>query len=74
MNGGPEGEGWPWERNLFPSEVTALVQGVDGVEYVEGIKFYVVDVATGTRSQVDGTITCPPNGLLASYSHAVSIK
>jgi len=74
VNGGPDGEGWPWERSLFPSEVTALVQGVDGVEYVESIRFYVVDVATGTRSAVDGTITCPPNGLLASYSHAVSVK
>jgi predicted phage baseplate assembly protein len=74
VNGGPTGEGWPWERSLFPSEITALVQGVDGVEYVESIRFFVVDVATGTKSPVDGTLTCPPFGLLASYNHAVSVK
>lgn len=74
VNGGPDGEGWPWERSLFHSEVTALVQGVDGVEYVESLKFFVVDVATGTRSAVEGTITCLTNGLLASYNHAVSVK
>jgi predicted phage baseplate assembly protein len=74
VHGGPEGAGWPWERNLFPSEVTAMVQGVDGVEYVEALRFFVVDEATGTRSRVDGPITCLPNGLLASFNHIVNVK
>jgi predicted phage baseplate assembly protein len=74
VNGGPGGNGWPWGRSLFHSEITALVQGIDGVEYVEGVRFYVIDTATGTRSKVEGTITCPPNGLLASFNHAVEVK
>lgn len=74
VNGGPERAGWPWERNLFQSEITALVQGIEGVEYVEDVRFFVVDTATGTKSRVQGTITCPPNGLLASYNHTVSVK
>ena len=74
VNGGPDGDGWPWGRSLFHSEITALVQGIDGVEYVEGVRFFVIDTATGTRSKVDGTITCPPNGLLASFNHNVTVK
>ena len=74
VNGGPERDGWPWERSLFQSEVTALVQGIEGVEYVEGVRFFVADPATGTRTQVQGTISCPPNGLLASFRHVVVVK
>ncbi|MBF6612702.1 MAG: putative baseplate assembly protein [Chloroflexi bacterium] len=74
VNGGPDGTGWPWERNLFQSEITALVQSVDGVEYVEAVRFFVADTATGTRSRVEGTVTCPRNGLLASFSHMVNVK
>ncbi|HKP52224.1 MAG TPA: putative baseplate assembly protein [Chloroflexia bacterium] len=74
VNGGPDGEGWPWGRSLYHSEITSLVQGVDGVEYVEAVRFFVIDTVTGTRSKVDGTITCPPNGLLASFNHAVNVK
>ena len=73
MNGGPDGKGWPWERSLFQSEITALVQGIEGVEYVEAT-FFVADIATGTRSAVQGSITCPANGLLASFSHTVNVK
>ena len=73
VHGGPDGKGWPWERSLFPSEVTAMVQSVEGVEYVDGIRFFVVDIATNTRSAVNGTITCPPHGLLASFNHVVKV-
>jgi predicted phage baseplate assembly protein len=74
VNGGPDNTGWPWSRSLFHSEITALVQGIEGVEYVEGVRFFVIDTATGTRSKVEGTITCPPNGLLASFNHNVTVK
>jgi predicted phage baseplate assembly protein len=74
VKGGPDGDGWPWGRSLFHSEIMALIQGVDGVEYVESLQFYVADLTTRTRSRVDGSITCPPDGLLASYDHAVSVK
>jgi predicted phage baseplate assembly protein len=74
VNGGPESDGWPWGRGLYHSEIMSLVQGVDGVEYVESVRFFVIDTVTGTRSKVDGTITCPPNGLLASFNHTVNVK
>jgi hypothetical protein len=44
------------------------------VEYVETVRLYVVDMITNTRTPVEGTITCPANGLLASYNHVVTIK
>jgi len=74
VNGGPDGDGWPFGRGLYHSEIMSLIQGVDGVEYVDAVRFYVIDTATGTRSKVDASITCPPNGLLASFNHTVNVK
>jgi predicted phage baseplate assembly protein len=73
-HGGPDGTGWPWERSLFQSEVTALVQGIEGVEFVENVRLFVVDVSNDNRTAVAGTLTCPKDGLLASHTHRVSVK
>ncbi len=37
--GGPNGEGWPFGRPLAISEVYAAVERVEGVDYVEEIRF-----------------------------------
>ncbi len=74
VHGGTEGTGWPWERSLFQSEVTALVQGIEGVEFVENVRLFVVDVSNDNRTGVGATLSCPKDGLLASHTHRVSVK
>jgi predicted phage baseplate assembly protein len=74
VHGGPENAGWPWERNLFQSEVTALIHNIEGVEYVEAVRLFVTDTVTGARTPAEGSVTCPPNGLLVSFNHVVNIK
>jgi hypothetical protein len=34
LTGGPQGRGWPFGRDLFASELYALLEGVDGVDHV----------------------------------------
>src|SRR5579859_407509 len=74
VHGGPDGAGWPWERNLFQSEITALVQHIDRVEFVESVDLLVVDTVTGTRTPMEATVPCPANGLLVSFNHLVHVK
>lgn len=37
LTGGPEGEGWPFGRNVYLSDVAALLESIPGVNYVETI-------------------------------------
>jgi hypothetical protein len=74
VHGGPEGGGWPWERSLFLSEVTAMVHQVEGVEYVESIQLFTVDMLNNMRTPAENSIPCQANGLLASATHKVTIR
>ena len=74
VHGGVDHGGWAWEQDLFESEVTALVQRIEGVESVEAVRLFVANPADGTRTQVKSVVQCPQNGLLASFRHLVTIK
>ena len=45
--GGPEGEGWPFGRALYVSEIYERLEGVQGVDYVDGVD--VLGVSTRAR-------------------------
>lgn len=52
VGGGPEGTGWPFGRNVYVSEVYALFDELDLVDYVEAVSLKVsVD---GARLQKEG--------------------
>jgi predicted phage baseplate assembly protein len=70
--GGPKGQGWPFGRGLFPSEIYSVIQSVPDVDYVESAHLFTVDWETGQRQPVTDKITIPPNGLLCSSEHHVS--
>ena len=66
--GGQEGEGWPFGRELFISEIFAQLQGVPGVEYIEAARMLVV----GQESPVS-KISPGPDGLITSGEHAIAV-
>jgi predicted phage baseplate assembly protein len=74
VHGGPDGNGWPWDRNLYASEVTALIHNIEGVEHVENVRLSVADMVTGARTVVEGNVPCPTNGMLVSYGHTVTVR
>ena len=71
--GGSDKTGWSFGRDLFLSELYSIFQGVAGVDYVEEIKLYSVDPETGQRGEAATKISVPPEGLMCSYQHQVTI-
>jgi predicted phage baseplate assembly protein len=69
LYGGPEGNGWPFGRDLIVSEVYSRIQSVDGVEYVEHADIYPVDVSTGERGEATQRLVLDRTGVLCSYEH-----
>ena len=71
--GGPRGQGWPFGRGLFASEIYSVIQSVPDVDYVETAQLFAVDWENGQRNLVEGKITIPANGLLCSSEHQVAV-
>jgi predicted phage baseplate assembly protein len=40
LTGGPDGKGWPFDRDLFLSDVYQCLQGTPGIQFVQGIEMY----------------------------------
>jgi predicted phage baseplate assembly protein len=71
--GGPDGTGWPFGRDLHVSELYALLQRVPGVEFVDELRIFVRDAATGAAPQpAPPRLTLPPGGLICSDAHRVN--
>ena len=71
--GGPKGQGWPFGRGLFPSEIYSAIQNTPDVEYIENVKIYLVDLKTGERQPVNSRISIQANGLICSGEHKVEV-
>lgn len=71
LTGGPDGNGWPFERPLFVAEVYSLLQGIEGVDTVEDAALYQIDVQSGDRGRPLTRITPGSDGLLCSAEHRV---
>jgi len=56
LHGGTEGEGWPFGRAVYASEIYTLFEGIDLVEYVDGVDLKVPQ-AEGWRLQKEGERT-----------------
>ncbi len=40
LTGGPDGKGWPFDRDLFTSDVYQCLQGTPGIQFVQAIEMY----------------------------------
>jgi predicted phage baseplate assembly protein len=49
LDGGPQGTGWPFERDLTGAAVAHLLEGLDGVAAVEEVQLYEYDLRRGER-------------------------
>ncbi|MCU0466882.1 MAG: putative baseplate assembly protein, partial [Anaerolineae bacterium] len=74
--GGPDGEGWPFGRDLFMSDVMAAVLGVPGVNFVRAVKLLPVtyDRRQYTISSEVSEIRLPPQGVVVSYQHNIVLE
>ena len=69
LTGGPAGRGWPFGRDVFRSEVLALIDGVDGVDHVQDLTL----TADGAEPTC-GNVCVAPTRLVASGTHTIQVQ
>jgi predicted phage baseplate assembly protein len=69
FKGGLEGEGWPFGRTVYKSEIYELIEKIEGVDYVDQLTL----AANGAAGRVDekGNVILQPNGLVYSGEHRI---
>lgn len=73
LTGGSDGQGWEFGRDLFESDVMAVVLAIDGVESVRSAEIYPVtqDESGFSRGEAVDSIPVVTHGVVASYRHNV---
>jgi hypothetical protein len=69
LKGGPDEEGWPFGRSVFPSEIYQIIDKVEGVDYVTGVSLS----AEGKYQKVEDIIKIPRFGLVYSGEHELEV-
>ncbi|MDT5269292.1 MAG: hypothetical protein QOH49_1478 [Acidobacteriota bacterium] len=67
----PDGEGWPFGRTVFRSEIYQLIESVEGVDCVEKVTLAATGV--GVARSAEGNILIPPQSLVYPAGHSIEI-
>jgi predicted phage baseplate assembly protein len=73
FTGGPDGGGWPFGRELYISEIFALMQRIPSVEFVEEVSMHQVEPGSTRSQRVERILDVPPNGLVCSSNHTIKV-
>jgi hypothetical protein len=60
LTGGPEGQGWPFGRHVYLSDVAAVLEAVDGVDYVTHLSLLLNDTPQDER------VAVPPDRMVVA--------
>ena len=71
--GGSEGKGWPFGRGIALSEIQAAIQGMANIDYIENVKLFPVDPATGERQEAITQISFSIDNLICSHRHEITV-
>jgi hypothetical protein len=66
LKGGPENQGWEFGRDLAASDLYALLEDIDEVDYVGSLKLFSGNSPSGEQVEVD------PDALIASGTHKIT--
>jgi len=69
VHGGPDGKGWPFGRSLSLSEIYAVIQGADNVDFIEEVKLF--PIKDGERQEAVTRISIPAGSLICSHKHEI---
>lgn len=67
---GFDGEGWPFGRSVFPSELYETIGAVEGIDCVHDVRI----TGQGDFTVVDGAIDIPAQALVYPLGHTVAIR
>jgi predicted phage baseplate assembly protein len=65
VSGGPEGQGWEFGKDVYFSQVAALIQGTEGVDRVREV------VLKTPQGETKDHVSIPENGLPSSGEHII---
>lgn len=73
LTGGTDGKGWPFGRDLFVSDIMAVLLSVPGVNFIRSVKLFPVyydnrQFTMGTEAQ---EIPIPAQSVIVSYQHNI---
>jgi predicted phage baseplate assembly protein len=74
IEGGPDGDGWPFGRPVTAGELNAVLQRLRGTELVEDLRIFGADPVTGQRGQSTNRLELEPTALVFSYEHQVLVE
>lgn len=72
-SGGPRGDGWPFGRDLYQSEIFGLLQAIPRVEFVEDVQIFVSDGSAAAKP-ASARLILPRHGIICSDTHEVRVS
>lgn len=69
--GGPEEQGWPFGRPVYPSDIVALLQQVPGIRFIGPVTLFSLrrtDLGWERSTAPEDIIDPGPNGLICSWA------
>ncbi len=72
--GGSDGTGWAFGRDLSLAEVQSFIQRVDGVDFVEDVTLYQVDLSTGQERAAGRQIPVAEDVLILPLANDISLR
>ena len=75
VNGGPDGEGWPFDTDINAAVFAQILSNIDGVERVDDVAFFEYDLRNGTRhGPAREVIRLQSHSLFMSAKHQVVVR
>jgi predicted phage baseplate assembly protein len=71
LTGGPKGNGWPFGRDLFLSDVYQSLQGLDGVQFVRGVELFAAKAGGGPEGEPQEMLEVVAHSVVVSGQHEV---
>ena len=68
LTGGPDGDGWPFGRDVYLSDVAAVLEALEGVDYVPTINLLLAGTPRGERVNV------PPDRMVVAGPLIISLS
>jgi predicted phage baseplate assembly protein len=73
VSGGSGGNGWAFGRSTRVGEIFGVLQRLSGLDVVEELTLYSVDLASGETEDVGSVLELYPNELVFSQGHEVVV-
>jgi len=72
LTGGPRGDGWPFGRELFLSDVYQTLQGLPHVQFIRNVDLFVTVAGGGPQGDPVESVEVVAHGVIVSGRHEVA--